>query len=194
MGVRNYDITQKTGKVIAARTVDASQELIVISRDGIVIRFKEEDARSMGRTAHGVRGITLDEGNYVIGMETITPDSTASILTVTERGYGKRTLVSEYRLQGRAGRGIISVKVTDRNGPAVSFHQVRDGDEIMVMTAEGKILRTKVDDVREIGRNAQGVRLIDMEETDRVVGVAKLAESVGEAAGEDKTNGDESGA
>ena len=181
-------------KLIGVEITDGQRQILLGTRDGIVIRFKEEDARSMGRTAHGVRGITLDEGNYVIGMETITPDSTASILTVTERGYGKRTLVSEYRLQGRAGRGIISVKVTDRNGPAVSFHQVRDGDEIMVMTAEGKILRTKVDDVREIGRNAQGVRLIDMEEADRVVGVAKLAESVGEAAGEDKTNGDESGA
>jgi DNA gyrase subunit A len=181
-------------KLIGVEITDGQRQILLGTRDGIVIRFKEEDVRSMGRTAHGVRGITLDEGNYVIGMETITPDSTASILTVTERGYGKRTLVSEYRLQGRAGRGIISVKVTDRNGPAVSFHQVRDGDEIMVMTAEGKILRTKVDDVREIGRNAQGVRLIDMEEADRVVGVAKLAESTGEPAGEDKTNGDESGA
>ena len=181
-------------KLIGVEITDGQRQILLGTRDGIVIRFKEEDVRSMGRTAHGVHGITLDEGNYVIGMETITPDSTASILTVTERGYGKRTLVSEYRLQGRAGRGIISVKVTDRNGPAVSFHQVRDGDEIMVMTAEGKILRTKVDDVREIGRNAQGVRLIDMEEADRVIGVAKLAESVGEVAGEDKTNGDESGA
>jgi DNA gyrase subunit A len=181
-------------KLIGVEITDGQRQILLGTRDGIVIRFKEEDVRSMGRTAHGVRGITLDEGNYVIGMETITPDSTASILTVTERGYGKRTLVSEYRLQGRAGRGIISVKVTDRNGPAVSFHQVHDGDEIMVMTAEGKILRTKVDDVREIGRNAQGVRLIVMEEADRVVGVAKLAESPGETGGEDKNNGDESGA
>ncbi len=183
-------------KLIGVEITDGQRQILLGTRDGIVIRFKEEDVRPMGRTAHGVRGITLDEGNYVIGMETITPDSTASILTVTEGGYGKRTLVSEYRLQGRAGRGIISVKVTEKNGPAVSFHQVRDGDEIMVMTAEGKILRTKVDDVREIGRNAQGVRLIDMEETDRVVGVAKLAESTGEpvgdgAAGEGDHNGNE---
>jgi DNA gyrase subunit A len=182
-------------KLIGVEITDGQREILLGTRHGIVIRFKEEDVRSMGRTAHGVRGISLDEGNYVIGMETITPDSTASILTVTEGGYGKRTLVSEYRLQGRAGRGIISVKVTDKNGPAVSFHQVRDGDEIMVMTAEGKILRTLVDDVREIGRNAQGVRLIDMEETNRVVGVAKLAESSGEPAGDGAAagNGDESG-
>ncbi len=181
-------------KLIGVALTDGQRQILLGTREGIVIRFKEEDARPIGRTAHGVRGITLDEGNYVIGMETITPDSTASILTVTERGYGKRTLVSEYRIQGRAGRGIISVKVTDRNGPAVSFHQVRDGDEIMVMTAEGKILRTRVDDVREIGRNAQGVRLIDMEDADRVVGVAKLAESSGEPTGEDRNHGDESGA
>ncbi len=171
-------------KLIGVEITDGHREILLGTRQGIVIRFKEEDVRPMGRTAHGVRGISLDEGNYVIGMETITPDSTTSILTVTEGGYGKRTLVSEYRLQGRAGRGIISVKVTDRNGPAVSFHQVRGDDEIMVMTAEGKILRTRMDDVREIGRNAQGVRLIEMEETDRVVGVAKLAESPGEVAGE----------
>lgn len=171
-------------KLIGVEITDGQREILLGTRQGIVIRFKEEDVRPMGRTAHGVRGISLDEGNFVIGMETITPDSTTSILTVTEGGYGKRTLVSEYRLQGRAGRGIISVKVTDRNGPAVSFHQVRGDDEIMVMTAEGKILRTRMDDVREIGRNAQGVRLIDMEETDRVVGVAKLAESPSEVAGE----------
>jgi DNA gyrase subunit A len=182
-------------KLIGVEITDGQREILLGTRHGIVIRFKEGDVRPMGRTARGVRGISLDEGNYVIGMETITPDSTASILTVTEGGYGKRTLVSEYRLQGRAGRGIISVKVTEKNGPAVSFHQVRGSDEIMVMTAEGKILRTKVDDVREIGRNAQGVRLIDMSDTDRVVGVAKLAETSGEGVveGGNGANGDESG-
>ena len=169
-------------KLIGVEITDGQREILLGTRHGIVIRFKEEDVRPMGRTAHGVRGIALDEGNEVIGMETITPDSTAQILTVTERGYGKRTAVGEYRLQARAGRGVISVKVTEKNGPAVAFLQVRDGDEIMVMSAEGKILRTKVDDVREIGRNAQGVRLIDMEENDRVAGVAKLAESSGETA------------
>jgi len=176
-------------KLIGVEITDGQREILLGTRDGIVIRFREEDVRPMGRPAYGVRGITLDEGNYVIGMETITPDSTTSILTVTERGYGKRTLVSEYRLQGRAGKGIISVKVTEKNGHAVSFHQVRDDDEIMVMTAEGKILRTRVDDVREIGRNAQGVRLIDMADTDRVVGVAKLAESSGEGASEGTAEG-----
>ena len=165
-------------KLIGVNITDGQKEILLGTKQGIVIRFKEDAVRAMGRTARGVRGISLDEGNEVIGMETITPDATASILTVTEGGYGKRTVVSEYRLQGRAGRGIISVKVTEKNGPAVSFHQVRDGDEIIVMTAEGKVLRTRVVDLREIGRNAQGVRLIEMEDSDRVVGVAKLAEGI----------------
>ena len=178
-------------KLIGVEITDGQREILLGTRQGIVIRFKEDDVRPMGRTARGVRGISLDEGNEVIGMETITPDSTAAILTVTEYGYGKRTAVSEYRLQGRGGRGIISVKVTEKNGPAVSFHQVRDDDEIMVMTAEGKILRTKVDDVREISRNAQGVRLIDMGDNDRVIGVAKLAETTPEGVIE--ADGDESG-
>ncbi|MEE8613190.1 MAG: DNA gyrase subunit A [Nitrospirales bacterium] len=165
-------------KLIGVNITDGQKEILLGTKQGIVIRFKEDAVRAMGRTARGVRGISLDEGNEVIGMETITPDATASILTVTEGGYGKRTVVSEYRLQGRAGRGIISVKVTEKNGPAVSFHQVRDGDEIMVMTAEGKVLRTRIVDLREIGRNAQGVRLIEMDDSDRVVGVAKLAEGI----------------
>jgi len=165
-------------KLIGVNITDGQKEILLGTKQGIVIRFKEDAVRAMGRTARGVRGISLDEGNEVIGMETITPDATASILTVTERGYGKRTVVSEYRLQGRAGRGIISVKVTEKNGSAVSFHQVRDGAEIMVMTAEGKVLRMRMVDLREIGRNAQGVRLIEMDDSDRVIGVAKLAEGI----------------
>jgi DNA gyrase subunit A len=111
-------------------------------------------------------------------METITPDSTTSILTITEGGYGKRTAVTEYRIQGRGGKGIISVKTTERNGQAVGFLQVRDVDEIMIMAAKGKILRCRVGDIREIGRNTQGVRILELEEPDdRVVGVARLAET-----------------
>src|SRR5881296_742865 len=166
-------------KLIAVEITDGRREILLGTRQGIVIRFKEEEARSIGRTARGVRGITLEEGNEVIGMETITPDSTTSILTVTEGGYGKRTPVTEYRIQGRGGKGIISVKTTERNGPAVGFLQVRDEDEIVLMAAKGKILRCKVDDIRQIGRNTQGVRLLGLEDADdRVIGVARLAESV----------------
>ena len=167
-------------KLIGVELTDGQREILLGTRRGITIRFKEEEVRTMGRTAHGVRGITLEEGDQVIGMETITPDSTTAILTVTEGGYGKRTPVNEYRIQGRGGKGIISVKTTERNGPAVGFLQVRDDDEIMLMAAMGKVLRCKVDDIREIGRNTQGVRLLDLEgDEDRVVAVARLVEREG---------------
>ena len=175
-------------KLIGVELTDGRCDILLGSKEGIVIRFREEDVRSMGRTARGVRGINLDESNEVIGMATIPHEAAASILTVTERGFGKRTVATEYRTQGRGGRGVISVKVTEKNGLAVSFHQVNDSDEIMIMTAEGKILRTKVDSLRDIGRNSQGVRLIDMEDTDRVVGVAKVDEST-EEEDDPSTNG-----
>ncbi len=166
-------------KLIGVQLTDGQREILLGTRQGLTIRFKEEEVRSMGRMAYGVKGITLEEGNEVIGMETITPDSTTSILTVTEGGYGKRTPVGEYRIQGRGGKGIISVKTTERNGLAVGFLQVRDDDQIMLMAAQGKVLRCKVDDIREIGRNTQGVRILDLDgEGDRVVGVARLAEVV----------------
>jgi DNA gyrase subunit A len=178
---------EKGDRLIGVDITDGQREILIGTRRGITIRFKEEEARPMGRTAYGVKGITLEEGDEVIGMETITPDSTTAIMTVTEGGYGKRTPVTEYRVQGRGGKGIISIKTTERNGLAVGFLQVRDGDEVMVMTAHGKVLRCKVDDIREIGRNTQGVRLLDLEGgDDRVASVARLAEVVDrEEEGED---------
>jgi DNA gyrase subunit A len=166
-------------KLIGVQLTDGHREILLGTKQGISIRFKEEEVRPMGRTAYGVKGITLEEGNEVIGMETITPDSTTAILTVTEGGYGKRTPVGEYRIQGRGGKGIISVKTNERNGSAVGFLQVRDDDEIMLMAAQGKVLRCKVDDIREIGRNTQGVRILDLDgEEDRLVAAARLAEPV----------------
>ena len=177
-------------KLIGVEITNGQSDVILGTRTGLVIRFREQDVRSVGRTARGVRGMRVTGTNHVIGMAVIRPDADASILTVTERGFGKRTVATEYRTQGRGGRGVISIKVTDKNGRAVSFHQVKESDEIMIMTAEGKILRTKVDALRDIGRNAQGVRLIDMEDTDRVVSVAKLAES---ADAEEDNGPDETG-
>ncbi len=177
-------------KLIGVQITDGSREILLGTKQGIVIRFKEDEARPMGRTAHGVRGITLEEGNEVIGMETITPDSTTAIMTVTEGGYGKRTPVTEYRIQGRGGKGIISVKTTEKTGLAVGFLQVRDDDEIMLMAAMGKILRCKVNDIREIGRNTQGVRVLELEgEADRVVGVARIVEREDDASGNGNGNG-----
>ena len=165
-------------KLIGVQVTDGQREILLGTKQGITIRFSEGDVRAMGRTAYGVKGITLEEGNEVIGMETITPDSTTAILTVTEGGYGKRTPVGEYRVQGRGGKGIISVKTTERNGLAVGFLQVRDSDEIMLMAAQGKVLRCKVGDIREIGRNTQGVRILDLDgDEDRVMAVARLADN-----------------
>ena len=115
------------------------------------------------------------KGDTVIGMQTLAPNTKATILTVTENGFGKRSSSDSYRTQGRAGKGVISVKTTKRNGNAVAFLQVSEEDEIMIMTAEGKVLRCPITNIREIGRNTQGVKLMGTQDTDRVVGVAKLA-------------------
>jgi DNA gyrase subunit A len=163
-------------KLVAARLTDGNKEILIGSKKGLVIRFPEKQARPMGRAAMGVKGIALGKENEVIGMEALDPGTRTSILTVTERGFGKRTDPEEYRTQGRGGKGIISVRTTPRNGNAVAVLQVAEDREIMLMTAEGKIIRLKIPDIRIIGRNTQGVRLIGLDPTDRVVGVATLAE------------------
>ena len=164
-------------KLIATEITDGHRDLMLGTKSGLVIRFKEADVRSVGRSARGVRGISLVKGDQVIGMQTLEPDIKATILTVTENGFGKRSSSDHYRTQGRAGKGVISVKTTTRNGSAVSFLQVSEDDEIMIMTAEGKVLRCPVTSIREIGRNTQGVKLMGTQDSDRVAGVAKLAES-----------------
>jgi DNA gyrase subunit A len=164
-------------KLIAARLSDGNQEILIGTKKGVCIRFPESEARSIGRIGRGVRGVLLEKGNEVIGMEVVEDAANTTILTVTERGYGKRTGLEEYRRQGRGGKGIISIKTTPRNGNAVAVLQVANEDELMLMTAEGKILRLKVSSIRTIGRNTQGVKLIGMmDENDRVIGVAPLAE------------------
>ena len=184
-------------RLLGVDITDGTRDILLGTRLGIVIRFREEDVRPVGRTARGVRGIALSKENAVIGMVTITSESRSSILTVTERAFGKRTQVEEYRTQSRSGKGVISVKVTEKNGPAISFHQVWDADEVMLMSAEGMILRARMGDMREIGRNAQGVRLMNLPEDDRLVGVAKLAETdeadTSEISGEDSTEAPDSG-
>ena len=128
----------------------------------------------MGRTAGGVRGIELREDDEVVAMEVLEPGGT--ILSVTERGYGKRTELDEYRIQSRGGLGIINIQTSDRNGKVVGMTQVHDDDELMLITQQGKILRMASKDIRTIGRATQGVRLIDIEGEDRAVSIARLAE------------------
>jgi DNA gyrase subunit A len=128
----------------------------------------------MGRAAYGVRGISLREGDAVVAMEVLSPGGT--ILSVTEQGYGKRTELSEYRVQSRGGIGIINIQTSDRNGKVIGIAQVSDDDELMLITQQGKILRMASKDIRTIGRATQGVRLIDIEGDDRAVSIARLAE------------------
>src|SRR4051812_40732562 len=160
--------------VISARISDGSSQVFIATRSGMSIRFNEVDVRSMGRTAYGVRGISLREDDDVVAMEVLGPVGT--ILTVTEQGYGKRTELDEYRVQTRGGIGIINIQTSDRNGKVIGVIQVSDDDELMLITLQGKILRMASKDIRTIGRSTQGVRLIDIEGEDRAVSIARLAE------------------
>jgi DNA gyrase subunit A len=160
--------------VIAVAVSDGNAEIFIGTRNGMSIRFKETDVRSMGRTAGGVRGIELREDDEVVAMEVLVPGGT--ILTVTEQGYGKRTELDEYRVQSRGGIGIINIQTSERNGKVVGVTQVSNEDELMLITQQGKILRMASSAIRSIGRATQGVRLIDIEGEDRAVSIARLAE------------------
>jgi DNA gyrase subunit A len=166
-------ITLEDGdEVMAARRTDGQREVLLSTKQGMIIRFPEEEVRPMGRTAAGVRGIDVDEGDQVIAAETIKEGVT--VLTVTERGYGKRTPLDEYRLQGRAGKGIIDIKTAGRNGAVVGMLQVREGDDILVVTTKGKIIRVHADEVTSQGRNTMGVRIIDIDADDHVGNLARV--------------------
>jgi DNA gyrase subunit A len=172
MGVEEGDA------VIAVQVTDGGGEVFIGTRGGMAIRFPETDVRPMGRTAFGVRGITLRDDDYVVAMEAVRPGGT--LLTVTEQGFGKRTEIDEYRVQARGGVGVINIATTDRNGEVVGVAYVQEGDELLLITLEGMILRMQTNDVRAIGRATQGVKLIDIEGDDKVVSIAKLTEKEGE--------------
>jgi DNA gyrase subunit A len=161
-------------ELISAEVTDGNRDVFLGTKDGLSIRFSEEDVREIGRTGKGVIGIRLDEGNEVKGMEIVRDDST--ILTVTENGYGKRSTLEDYRSQGRGGKGIITIKTTEKNGRVIGLAQVSSGDEIILITSNGKVLRLRAGDISVQGRNTQGVRLFDIEEGDKVVSFAKVVE------------------
>jgi DNA gyrase subunit A len=170
MGVEDDDA------VIAVQMTDGTGEILVGTHDGMAIRFPETDVRPMGRTAYGVRGISLREGDSVVAMEVVLPGEGGTVMTVCENGYGKRTDLDEYRVQSRGGVGIISIHTTSRNGRVAGVAYVRGEDELMLITQLGKVLRMPTSGIRAIGRATQGVRLIEIESEDRVVSVARLAE------------------
>jgi len=158
--------------VITARRTDGNREVMIATKLGMAIRFPENEVRPMGRGAAGVRGIDVDEGDEVIAADVVQEG--AQILTISLRGYGKRTPLDEYRLQGRAGKGIIDIKTGGRNGTVVGMLQVRSGDDVLVITTKGKIIRIHADDVSSQGRNTMGVRIIDLDADDKVGSIARV--------------------
>jgi DNA gyrase subunit A len=179
LGIEDGDV------LVAVKITDGTKDVLLSTAQGMSIRFAEDEVRSMGRAAYGVKGITLDADDEVVGAEVVekgVAPGEVSILTVTENGYGKRTEEAEYRVQGRGGKGIIDIKTTDRNGRVVGAVQVKDDDEVMIVTNGGMLIRMKVKEISVIGRNTQGVRLISLEnEAEKVVGISKLPEiAIGE--------------
>jgi DNA gyrase subunit A len=175
-------------EVIGVRLTDGEQEVILSTREGQAIRFREADVRSMGRGAGGVRGITLEEGDSVVAVDVASPGAT--LLAVAENGYGKRTEIDEYRLQSRGGKGVITMNITVKTGRVVGVRMVTNDDHIMLITDGGKVIRTPVKGISVIGRNTQGVRLIDLAEGEHVVGVARLAEREDEENGSGPAGGE----
>ena len=172
-GIRTIGL-EDGDELIGVKLTDGQQEIILSTLDGQSIRFKEEQVRPTGRGTYGVVAMRLDEGDAVVSMEMLSHG--ANLLTVSENGYGKRTEMDEYRLQSRGGKGIITMKATDKTGRVVGGQQVTEDDQLMLVTNKGKIIRLRIKDIRVIGRNTQGVRLIDLEEGERVVSLARLAE------------------
>ncbi len=172
---------EKGDEVIAAKLTAGGEHIFLGSHEGMSILFSEEDVRPMGRQAYGVNAMDLEEGDYLVGMETVhfeegKEEAAGLILTVTENGYGKRTPVSEYRVQSRAGKGVINLKATERNGKVVQVMNVKENSEVMIITQQGKIIRLEANSIREAGRSTQGVRLLKLEEGDRIAAATLIPE------------------
>jgi DNA gyrase subunit A len=174
-------------RLIGVKLTNGNNELVLVTKDGMSIRFHEEDARDMGRSAVGVWGIRPVKGDFVVGVEIVDPKAT--LLVAGEHGIGKRTPFDEYRVQSRGGKGIITMKTTDKVGSVVGALSVTDSDEIMLTTSQGQTVRTNCKDIRVAGRNTQGVKLINLNEGDKLVAIARvISEQQEEAAEVAETN------
>ena len=169
--------TDLDDRVIDAKLSNGKCDIFIATREGMSIRFDEGDVRPMGRTARGVKGMTLAKTDVVVGMEILDKQSKATVLMVTENGYGKRTLIEEYRAQSRGGSGIITQKTSDRVGMVVATRSVIDVDEVMITTDRGQVIRTNCVDISVVGRNTEGVRLIRLNEDEKVTGLALITDS-----------------
>ncbi|RME28154.1 MAG: DNA gyrase subunit A [Deltaproteobacteria bacterium] len=174
-GLRAYDCAEGDALLTVVKAT-GDQHVFIATRSGKCIRFPDSDVRHMGRIARGVRGIKLEEGDEIASMRMVDPDPDLLLLTVTENGYGKRTPISEYRVQGRAGSGIINIVTDERNGPVVGSVQVADTDRVMLITDTGRVIKTPVNTIRISGRNTKGVTLMRVEEGERIVSLARVVE------------------
>jgi DNA gyrase subunit A len=183
-GIIAIELTEND-RLIGVSITDGTQEVMVFTNTGKAIRFSEEDVRCMGRTARGVRGVKLQEGQRAISLIVIAPEG--DILTATENGYGKRTPAAEYRVTGRGGQGVISIQVSERNGAVVGAQQVKSDDEVMLISNKGTLVRVPVAEISLVGRNTQGVRLINLSNEELLVGLEKVATLNGEEGGKDES-------
>jgi DNA gyrase subunit A len=163
-------------QLLYAAQTDGTRDFLIATKMGLSIRFPEDQVRPMGRATHGVRGIDLGEGDEVVGL-VVSEQERPLVLAVCANGYGKRTQIDEFRTQNRGGKGIILIDASDRNGPVVGIKLVKESDEVMLITDRGQTIRTRVDEIRETGRNAQGVRLMTLGEGERIVALERLAEA-----------------
>jgi len=170
---------EEDDKLLSAALTDGTREFVIATKLGQSIRFPEEQVRPTGRATMGVKAIDVGLDDEVVGMA-VTEDDRHHVLAVCEKGFGKRTLIAEFRAQHRGGKGIILIDASDRNGPVVGLRLVKNGDEVMLITDRGQTLRTRVDEIRETGRNAQGVKLMTLDADERIVALERLAESPGE--------------
>ncbi len=180
--------------LVAVRETDGNCDVLVATSGGMAIRFHETDSRSMGRTARGVRGIRMGTKEHVVGMVVFKPeDNSGALLSVTENGYGKRTPLGEYRVQKRGGKGLITIKCSKRNGPLMGIRDVNPGEQLMVITRGGIMIRIAIDSISEQSRNTQGVRIINLKGADKVGSIAKISTDAlaGEEEMVDGLNGDE---
>ena len=181
----NAIVIREGDQLLEAKITSGSAEIMIAARGGKAIRFNEDKVRPIGRTGQGVRGIELDEGDEVIGMICIEPDSKQDVLVLSENGYGKRTDLDEYRITNRGGKGVKTINITEKTGDLVSIQAVTDENDLMIINRSGVTIRTKVDQIRLAGRATQGVRIINLREGDVIASVMAVPVSEDEEVATD---------
>jgi DNA gyrase subunit A len=173
-GINAIEI-REDDQLLEAKLTTGTSEIMIATKGGKCIRFPEEKVRAVGRSSIGVRGIDLSDGDEVIGMIVVNDIQNETVLVVSEKGYGKRTAVEDYRITNRGGKGVITLNITDKTGNLIAIQSVTDEDGLMIINKSGVAIRMGMDDLRVMGRNTQGVRMINLKNNDEIAAVAKIA-------------------